>query len=139
MANNAFVIRDPYVEVDGVDLSPWVREVEVDRTTAEEDDTASGAGGSTSVHGLRKHKFTVKWKQSHAAGEVDATLEPLYENEEEFEVIVGNTASPFSSTNPAWAGYCKLFVYKPISGAIGDLSEVDTEFSVQGAIYRKTT
>lgn len=138
----AFVIKDAFVEIDGVDLSCHVSSVEVELTKDEV--KADTMCGQATLHGLDTSMITVNFLQSFAAGEVDATLFPLFNDETEFTVKIrphgGNPANPapVSTTNPQYNADCKLFSYSALSGGVGDASETSVKFPVQGAITRVT-
>lgn len=134
-----FVIRDPFAEFNGVDLSDQVRQVEVNMSQADVDETASGDDGQERLAGLRNDSFVFTFKQDLAAGEVDATLFPLFDNGTKFEVRVAARGSTISDTNPAYAGDVIITDYSPLSGEIGALAEAQVTLPVSGKIARETT
>jgi len=56
-------LKNPFVSVDGHDISVYVKSVEVDRKKDELDTTASGDGGHTQIPGLSKDSFTLNLYQ----------------------------------------------------------------------------
>lgn len=138
----AFVIKDAFVEIDGVDLSCHVASVEVTLSKAEVE--ANTMCGQATLAGIEQSAFTVTFLQSYAVGEVDDTLFPIYDNETAVTMNVrphgGNpdNPDPVSSTNPQYSGSVKLLEYMPLAGGVGERSETSVTFPVQGSISRAT-
>jgi hypothetical protein len=125
------VLRDCSITVNGVDLSDHVSSVEVNFVKDEVETTNFSGQGRERVAGLKDDSFVVTFQQDYAAGEVNATLFPLYDNETEFTVVVKPTAAAVSATNPSYTGTCILLEYQPLSGSVGDLSETEVTFPTQ--------
>lgn len=125
------VLRDCQITVNGVNLSDHVSSVEVNFVKDEVETTNFSGQGRERIAGLKDDSFVVTFQQDYAAGEVDATLFPLYDNETEFTVVVKPTASAVSATNPSYTGTCILLEYQPLSGSVGDLSETEVTFPSQ--------
>lgn len=125
------VLRNCKIEVNGVDFSDHVNSVEVQLKKASVDTTNFSGGGKEQVAGLKDDEFTLNFQQDFAAGEVDAVLYPLYDNETEFVVNVWPTAGATSAANPKYSGTCILLEYSPLSGKVGDLSETKVKFPSQ--------
>lgn len=70
------VLRDCYIEVNGVDFSDHVSSVEVSMKKKSIDTTNFSGGGSEAVAGLKEDEFTITFQQDFASGEVDAILYP---------------------------------------------------------------
>ena len=125
------VLRDCYIEVNGVDFSDHVSSVEVSLKKAGVDTTNFSGGGKEQVAGLKDDEFTVNFQQDFAAGEVDAVLYPLYDLESEFVVKVRPRAGATSASNPEYSATCILLEYQPLAGKVGDLSETKVKFPTQ--------
>ncbi len=125
------VLRDCQITVNGVNLSDHVSSVEVNFVKDEVETTNFSGQGRERVAGLKDDSFVVTFQQDYAVGEVNATLSPLYSNENEFTVIVKPTASAVSATNPSYTATCILLEYQPLSGSVGDLSETEVTFPTQ--------
>lgn len=125
------VLRDCQITVNGVNLSDHVSSVEVNFVKDEVETTNFSGQGRERIAGLKDDSFVVTFQQDYAAGEVDATLFPLYDNETEFTVVVKPTAAAVSATNPSYTGTCILLEYQPLSGSVGDLSETEVTFPSQ--------
>ena len=125
------VLRDCTITINAVDLSDHISSVEVNFVKDEVETTNFSGQGRERVAGLKDDSFVVTFQQDYAAGEVNATLFPLYNNETEFTVTVKPTAAAVSATNPSYSGTCILLEYQPLSGSVGDLSETEVTFPTQ--------
>ena len=134
-----FVIRDAFIQINSVDLSDHATSVTIETTKEAVDATVFGDPGYSSLHGIPTDTFTVNFHQDFAASEVDATLWPLFDGETSFPVLVRPFPGSVSATNPSYSGTCKLHEYQPLQGEIGEISETEIEFVVQGKITRSTT
>lgn len=124
------VLKNCFAEVDGVDLSDHISQVEISLKRAVIDTTNFSGGGKEGTQGLSDDSFSATFQQDFT-GSVDDTLSPLYFSGEEFQVKVRPTSAPVSATNPEYSGTCKLYEYTPLSGKVGDLSESKVDFPTQ--------
>jgi hypothetical protein len=135
------VLRDCYIEVNGVDFSSHVASVTINLVKDEIDTTNFGGDGRERAHGLKDDSFELTFQQDYAAASVDDTLYPLWNNEEEFTVKVRprqGTGSP-AADNPEYSATCILLEYTPLAGDVGDLSTTDVTFPAQrNGIVRAT-
>ncbi|WP_119728337.1 hypothetical protein [Thermomonospora amylolytica] len=125
------VLKDCYIEVDGVDFSDHVSSVEVNMTKDEIDTTNFGGSGRERAHGLKDDSFVLNFQQDFDPASVDATLYPLWDQEQEFTVRVRPRAGAVSATNPQYTGTCILLEYQPLNGSVGELSETSVTFPAQ--------
>lgn len=125
------ILRDCVITVNGVDFSSHISSVAVNFSKDEVETTNFSGGGRERQAGLKDDSFELNFQQDFAAGEVDDTLFPVYDDEEEFEVTVRATAAPVSATNPEWRGTCILLEYQPLSGDVGSLSETSVTLPTQ--------
>lgn len=132
-------IKNPFLMVDGHDLSAYVKSVEVDRKKDELDTTASGDGGHTQIPGLPKDSFTLNLYQDKDFGVLDRIISDIYEAETSVVVEVCEQGSTVSVSNPSFTGNAKVFEHKPISGDVGVVSMTPVVFVVDGAISRSGT
>lgn len=135
------ILYDAYVELNSVDLSDLVRSVELTFEGSEEDDSTMGNDGySASDVGLLSGSLNIEFKQSYAAGKVDATLWPLVSTRADIPFKVRPVAADaISATNPEYQGTAKCFGYTPIGGSVGGVNTTSVPLKVQGAITRDVT
>lgn len=126
------IATDVKVEVDGVDLSEWAVSVEMPEEADKVDLTGfSNSGRRTYGQGLKDGTISITFIQDFAATKVYATLAPLFDSGEEFDLIIRPDASAaISTTNPQFTCPVKLFSFSKINAAIGDRSEVPAEFQL---------
>ncbi|HSE46461.1 MAG TPA: hypothetical protein VLA89_14135 [Gemmatimonadales bacterium] len=126
------VLRDCYIEVNGVDFSAHVSSVTINLSKDEIDTTNFGGDGRERAHGLKDDSFEVTFQQDFDAGSVDDVLYPLWDEETQFDVVVRpRGSSPVSSSNPSYSAECILLEYTPLAGDVGDLSTTDVTFPAQ--------
>lgn len=125
------VLRDCFIEINGVNFSSHVSQVEVSLSKDEIDTTNFGGSGRERVAGLKDDQFQITFQQDYASGEVDDVLYPLWDQEEEFVVKVRPTSQAISANNPEYSATCILLEYQPISGKVGDLSDTKVKIPAQ--------
>lgn len=124
-----YIITNAITKINSVDLTQFVQKVEVSLSKEKVDVTAMGASAKQYLPGLGDDTISVTFFQGFAAGEVNATLQPLYSSGSQFPVQVIPNGTAISSTNPAFNGTMSLYDYTPISGQVGDASTMDVEFT----------
>lgn len=125
------VLRDCFIEVNGVNFSDHISSVTVNMSKDEVETTNFGGQGRERVHGLRDDSFEINFQQDFEAGEVDDVLYPLWDEETEFTVKVRPSAGAKSASNPEWSATCILLEYTPLAGDVGALSETSVTFPAQ--------
>jgi hypothetical protein len=134
-----FILRDCFVELNGVNFSDHCSSVEVSLKKASVDTTNFSGGGKEQQAGLKDDEFTLNLQQDYNPAETDATLYPLYNNETEFTVKVRPGAGAISTSNPEYSATCILLEYQPISGKVGELSETKVKLPTQRAGITRAT
>lgn len=129
-----FVLRDGYIQVNGVDLSDHCSSVTVESSADDVDLTGFTTAGYREYGvGFRTASITATFFQDYAAASVHQTLQPLYDSGGTFTVNVKPTQSATSSTNPRISlPVARMFSYNPLAGGVGDASTFDAEFRNAG-------
>lgn len=133
------VLRDCFIEVNNVPFSSHVSSVEVNLSKDEIDTTNFGGEGRERAHGLKDDSFEVNFQQDFAADMVDDTLYPLWDSEDEFDVVVRPKAGPVAPDNPEYTATCILLEYQPLAGDVGSLSETSVTFPAQREGIQRAT
>jgi hypothetical protein len=135
------VLKDAFIKIDGVTLSDNVSSVTLEDSADEVEFTGFGADYREYGQGLKTASITLEVFQDFAAGEVDATLEPLYRTGGTFSVEVRPTSSTVSATNPKYTMTGRLFSYSPLQGAVGDANTTSVTINNAGTagLVRGTT
>lgn len=137
---NAFVLRNAYVTIGGVDLSDHIHDVTVQQSADEVDVTAMGAGGHQRLAGIRDDRFTMTAYSDFSAAKLHATVNPYFQSGGTFVVVVAASGSTISATNPFFIGTCVALTYSPVAGAVGDASMTPLEFpTASGTISTATS
>jgi hypothetical protein len=121
------VFTNALVEVDGVDLSPHVAELNLNYSAELLDETAMGDNTRVRKGGLKTWSFEMTMHQDFEAGAVDATLFSLVGTSSCWEVRPENACS--SANNPIFSGIGMVETYNPVGGTVGAL--LDTQVTVQ--------
>lgn len=139
----AFVLKDCYVQIDGVDLTTDGASVEVSMAADDVEVSTFGAGVHQHLGGLRADQFVITFLSNFDAGRVDDTLYPLLANAlgtPEFSVVVSAFGPVGGVDNPHYTSLrCILLNYTPIGGDIGARSETQVTIPSNSEITRGTT
>jgi len=98
-----FAATDYFISVNGVNLSPWCRSVDLPHKAAALDATAFTAGTKVNLAGLKEWSLAIGGNQDYAAGGPDATLNALVGGAA-VTIIVRSTSGADSATNPSYTG-----------------------------------
>jgi hypothetical protein len=129
-----FVLRDGFIQVNGVNLSDHCSSVTVESSAEDVDLTAfTTAGYREFGQGFKDATVTATFFQDYAAASVHQTLQPLYDAGGTFSVYVKASQATVSATNPRMElTTARMFGYNPLAGAVGDASTMDVEFRNAG-------
>lgn len=126
------------VTLNGVDLSAWVKQVELSVEADDLDTSAMSSSGYRSrIGGLKGGTLALTFNQDYAASAVDATLWSALGTVVTF--VVKPVATTVSATNPSYSGSVLVTSATPVAGAVGDLAEVGVTFPTSGAVTRATS
>ena len=132
------VFNDPFVSINGVDLSDHVRSVTLNYGAEPQDMTASGDGTRINLAGLLAWSADIEFNQDYAAAEVDATLFSLV-GAAAFTIILRPTQAAVSTTNPNFTGSAILESYQPMGGTIGEAHVSPVTLQSAGTLTRATS
>ena len=132
-----YVIKDPVVTINGVDLSDHIRSVSFTEVAGEVDATAFGDDNIVRLGGLKDGSIDIDWQQDFDASEVYATLNPLLGTTT--TVTVKPTDAATSATNPEKSVSVLVTEVPFIDGAIGELSTFSTSYPFSGEVTTSTT
>ena len=126
------ILKNPYLSINAVNLSAYVREVSLTYELETPDNTVGNANSAKSVEaGLKSWRITGKFKQVYDTGYVDATLAAAHGTEVAIELRPD--AAAVGTTNPKYTTSTGLVLYRsPFSGAVGSLQQADFEILPAG-------
>lgn len=123
------ILRDVKLEVNGVDLSDHVQQIEFNETWANVDVTGMGAAFKERLLGIGDASIKVTFFADFAAAEIHDTLQPLAGSNTPFPVVViPDSTLGVSATNPSFTMQAVLDGYDPVKGKVGDASTMDVTF-----------
>ncbi|HEX6968961.1 MAG TPA: radical SAM protein [Micromonosporaceae bacterium] len=132
-----FAFTDASVVVNSVDLSDHVRQVTLNVSADELDDTAMGDTFRSRIGGLKDWSVTLEFNNDFAASEVDATLWPLLGTTT--TITIKPTSGSVSATNPSYSGPVLVSQVNPLGGSVGDLATVSVTWQGAGTLTRATS
>ncbi len=127
-----FVLKNPTVVINGVDLSDHCSKATIATTFNSVDVTSFGATYNAIIQGMGDAKITLDFFQDFAAGSVDATLWPLSQSGGTFLVSIKPTNAVVGTTNPRYDMTGVLLSYNPVDGAVGAASATSVEIPNAG-------
>ncbi len=131
----AFVMKDAFLWVNGVDLSDHVRSLTLNAPSDLVEATAMGDTDRIRLAGISEWSVDVTFKQDFDSASVDATLFSL-RGADPFAIRVKPTSAVAGTSNPMFYGNVMLGDYPILAGAIGDLAESAVTFPSSGALSR---
>ena len=133
------VLLGARVYINAVERTNNVSKIEVDDTFEDKDTTTYGDGGKkTRLGGLEDGTCAMTFKNDFAGGELDSAMWALRRTLVTVEAWPDKDAV-VSSANPRYSATILINAWKPISGSVGDVAEVDVTFPVSGGWNRYTT
>ena len=130
------VYTDPFLTIGGVNMTQMARSLGLNLEGAELDANHFGIDWEEVRGGLKSWEVTVEFNQDFAAGQVDATLWPLFNTLA--AVVIRPTSAAVSATNPQWSGNVLVNSYTPLDGDVGNLVQVSFTWPGSGALTRAT-
>lgn len=137
-----FIIRDPVVTVDGVDLSDHISSCSIPQESEDKDVTGFGAQAREHAAGIPDASMTFSFWQDFDAGSVDAILQPIYDDPDTpVEIVVKPHDAAVSATNPSRTMQAILLNYNPLQGEVGEPSATEVTFqnADQSGVVRATS
>lgn len=128
------ILKDAYLEVDGVDLSNRANTVGIPMSTDDVNLDTFGSEFHQHGQGLKDGSITATFIQDLDAGSVNATLWPLATSGDSFAVVVrARAGAAVSATNPEWTlAEAVLFDYNPLGASVGEAATTDVTFQNAG-------
>lgn len=123
-----FLLKDVYIELDGVNLSNYGFNIDTPSEKTETDVSGFNPNNtSESLVGNRVDRITAQFTQDFASGGPHDVLRSLYYADTTFSIKIRPTSASCSATNPELRGNVKLRTYNGLSGALNARAEVTAE------------
>ena len=126
------VYDDPKVTVGGDDLTPWATSAAITDNRMNTQATTFGSTGPESYPSQKSsgNTATVSFVQSFVADESHAIVNAALGAKVAVVIAPADTAA--SPANPEYSGMALITEYTPVTGAAGELIQVDVTFLVDG-------
>lgn len=137
-----FVIKNPSITVNSVDLSAWVKEVSLEEKFTVLDATTSNSAGAKGVEaGIVEYVLNLLFVQDFTSAAVEQTINAVGSSlvGTKTTIVVQPTAGAASVTNPKWTGTVLVSEWMPLKGKIGDLAEVQVSWPADGAFTKASS
>jgi hypothetical protein len=131
------VIKDPFLSVDGTDISDQVSEIQLNFALDEIESTASGDSCHVFVPGLEKPTASAKMFKNYGAGSVDELLWNTRGQLVPFVMRRKRAAKGVSNPEFAFEGFMGQIPL--ISGAVGTAEELTINIGINTPIQRSTS
>lgn len=129
MSTLAFI--DARVEVNSVDLSDWVTQVQLPIEYEALEDTAMGDTGRSRIAGLQDSTIQIGFNQDFAAGGPDATIAAAQGTV--VTIKVRPTSSSIGATNPEYVGTYLINQNNPFGNGVGELGTTQVSWPLSDA------
>lgn len=138
MANNPIVLLDATFGIANNDLSEWLKKVEIKDTYEVKKTTNYRSGGAEeNKGGLESFEVTLTFNQDYDATKIDEIMWALRRGVVTFAGRAMQSA--VTASNPQYSGKIVINGWTPLSGAVGDVGEVDVSFPGSGPLARATS
>ena len=137
MALTPTVLTDAYISINSNVISDHGNKVEIPIKAEDKDATTFGQTWKVRRGGLKEGNLNITLLNDFVAANLDEIMWPLVGTVVPFEIRA--TSAARSTGNPAYTGSVFIQEWKPISGKVGDLVEVDVSLPTSGAVTRATS
>lgn len=131
------VLSKPFLKINTVDLSAYVRRISVPQGCVRNPDSASGDDSESGAKGLLTWSIDVEFNQDYTAAKVDATLSAALGTVVAIEYRPSTEA--VGTTNPKWTGNGLIEAYEPFAGNVGDHAIATARIGSAGTLTRALT
>jgi hypothetical protein len=129
-----FVLINPAITIDSVDLADRIASVSLNSTRAEVPTTAFGDEAVTRIAGLGDNSITLSFHEDFASSEVHQTIYPLIGTTT--SVVVKPVNATTATDNPSFTMTVLVTEWPILNGAVGDLAAADVTWPVSGLITK---
>jgi hypothetical protein len=129
-----FVLTNPAITINSVDLADRIASVSLNSTRAEVPTTAFGDQAVTRIAGLGDNSITLSFHEDFASTEVHQTIYPLIGSTT--SVVVKPVNATTATDNPSFTMVVLVTEWPILNGAVGDLAAADVTWPVSGLITK---
>ena len=129
-----FVLKDPYISIDGNDVSDHFTSISLPVEAETMETTAFGDDWRTRVGGLLDWTAALDFNQDFDDGELDDLMWPLLGTSVALEVRPDSAA--VGTNNPKFTGNAILMSYPPLGNSVGELATGSLTLEGNGPLAR---
>jgi hypothetical protein len=137
MTFNPTVLTDAYISISGNVISDHGNKIEVPVKAEDKDATTFGQTWKVRRGGLKDGNLNITFLNDYDPANLDSIMWALVGTVVTFEVRA--TSGTVTTANPKYTGSIFIQEWKPITGKVGDLVEVDVSFPTSGTVTRGTS
>jgi hypothetical protein len=131
------VLTDAYISINSNVVSDHGNKVEIPIKVEDKDATTFGQTWKVRRGGLKDGNLNITFLNDYVAANLDDIMWALIGTVVAFEIRA--TSGSVTTSNPKYTGNILIQEWKPISGKVGDLVEVDVSFPTSGTVTRATS
>lgn len=133
-----FILTAGYVALNSSDLSSYCSSIQLQIESESKDTTNFGSSGwHEELSGIKSGSLALVFKQDVANSALDSIMWPLFGTVVTFEIRA--SSSSVSTSNPKYTGSVNIRGWNPVSGAVGDVAEVNVTYPTTGTVTRATS
>ncbi len=138
--SNSLTLVNPYVLLDGVDVTAYVKQLTLKGIQLMADDT-SGSGVTAKEYSptIKDADLSMIFQFVLGAGATEETLWSIYNGGTAVDFIVGAAGSSGGTATPNWSGSCIIREAPFVDGDVGELVSLPVGFQPTGAISRNVS
>lgn len=137
MTFNPTVLTDAYISISGNVVSDHGNKIEIPVKAEDKDATTFGQTWKVRRGGLKDANLNITFLNDFDPSNLDSIFWSLVGTVVTFEIRP--TSGTVTTANPKYTGSILVQEWKPISGKVGDLVEVDVSFPTSGTVTRATS
>lgn len=131
------LLDDPFVNLNGIDFSGLIKQVELDLDRAQLDQSAGGDKTQISQPGLKIIGFRVTAFQDYADNALDEQLFTWWDAGTQIPVRIRKSKTDaISAANPEWQFNAYVKSYSPLNAQHGQLIQTPVAFMNSGGVTR---
>jgi hypothetical protein len=131
------VLTDAYISINSNVVSDHGNKVEIPIKVEDKDATTFGQTWKVRRGGPKDGNLNITFLNDYVAANLDDIMWALIGTVVAFEIRA--TSGSVTTSNPKYTGNILIQEWKPISGKVGDLVEVDVSFPTSGTVTRATS
>ncbi len=134
------VLLASFVSINSNELSDACSKIELSAEIEDKEVTTfASEGWKELLGGLGSGSLALTFKNDFAASEIDSIIWPLFIARTPVTFEVRADSASVGTSNPKYTGKVLIKEWKPVSGGVGDVAEVEVSFPTSGAVTRATS